>query len=114
MKPIHLALPIQTVSPNVRDHWATRAGRARAHRKLVSMNLKPRLPDRLPRRLRILITRVGPRMMDPDNSIASLKHVIDGVADALGIDDGDPRLDWIYGQTIFGEPGVEITLTGIL
>jgi hypothetical protein len=47
--------------------------------------------------------------MDSDNSIGSLKSVRDGVADALGIDDGDPRLTWEYRQET-GPFGVRIYL----
>jgi hypothetical protein len=47
--------------------------------------------------------------MDGDNSIGSLKAVRDGVADALGIDDGDPRLTWEYRQET-GPFGVRIYL----
>ena len=36
--------------------------------------------------------------MDDDGLTASAKHVRDGVADWLGIDDGDQRLTWIVKQ----------------
>ena len=46
----------------------------------------------------ITITRIGPRKLDSDNLAGSAKHVRDGVADWLGIDDGDERLTWEYAQ----------------
>ena len=46
----------------------------------------------------ITITRQGKRKLDDDNLASSAKHIRDGVADALGIDDGDPRLHWKYLQ----------------
>jgi hypothetical protein len=46
----------------------------------------------------ITITRRGGRRMDDDGLTISAKHVRDGVADWLGIDDGDKRLTWIVKQ----------------
>jgi hypothetical protein len=34
--------------------------------------------------------------MDSDGVAAAAKYVRDGIARAIGIDDGDPRLDWRY------------------
>ena len=53
---------------------------------------------RPPEQLTITLTRCGPKLMDSDNSVGALKSVRDGVADALSLDDGDPRLHWIYLQ----------------
>lgn len=36
--------------------------------------------------------------LDSDNLPGAFKHVRDGMADALGIDDGDARLAWSYAQ----------------
>ena len=59
---------------------------------------------------KIIIVRHGKRKLDSDNLAASAKFVRDGVADALGIDDGDDSLaTWHYMQ----EPGqymVEVIL----
>lgn len=60
-----------------------------------------------PRRLIVTLTRVGPRTLDTDNLAGALKGVRDGVADALGIDDGDPRITWCYDQRK-GTYGVQI------
>lgn len=60
----------------------------------------------------VTIARVAPRKLDSDNLASSAKAVRDGVADWLGLDDGDERLDWQYEQRR-GEPGeyaVEIRL----
>jgi len=47
--------------------------------------------DRVPagRPLRITLVRIGPRRLDDDNLAGALKHVRDGIADSLEIDDGD-------------------------
>lgn len=46
----------------------------------------------------IVLTRVAPRKLDGDNLQSGFKAVRDGVAQWLGVDDGDDRLDWQYRQ----------------
>jgi hypothetical protein len=90
---VTVLLPLRLVSePNVREHWSKRAKRAKGHRSAALA--VPRSP--LPCTVRV--TRVGPRAMDRDNNIASMKHVIDGIADRLGVKDNDPRITWDYAQ----------------
>jgi hypothetical protein len=48
--------------------------------------------------LAITLTRVAPRPLDTDNLSSAFKAIRDGVADALTVDDGDPRLAWVYQQ----------------
>jgi hypothetical protein len=61
--------------------------------KSHSLGLKP---PRGP--LQILLTRYSAGTLDGDNLQRSLKHVRDGVADFIGIDDGSKLLDWQYAQ----------------
>lgn len=65
--------------------------------------------------VRVMVTRIAPRKLDRDNAWSSQKHVIDGVAYALGIDDGDARFDLTVDQRkgsiaspLGVSPGVEI------
>lgn len=46
----------------------------------------------------VTITRIAPRKLDDDNLAASAKSVRDGIADALGCKDNDPRVTWTYAQ----------------
>ena len=46
----------------------------------------------------ITLTRIAPRVLDTDNLASAMKAVRDGVADALGVDDGSSRLTWRYAQ----------------
>ena len=107
-------LPLRTVSEaNVRDGWRARAKRMQEHRAVARMRLHGegwgdcRLCTILTRngdgtgvpRLRVTLTRIGPKRLDDDNVRGALKGVRDGVADALGIDDADPRVTWRYEQT---------------
>jgi hypothetical protein len=63
--------------------------------------------------IRIAFMRWGPRALDDDNLRASLKAIRDGVADALGIDDGDPRITWEYAQERRKAYGVRIRIEAI-
>jgi len=43
----------------------------------------------------VLLTRVSPKKFDDDNLAASLKSVRDGIAEALGVDDGGDEVVWL-------------------
>ncbi len=99
-----LTLPIRTVNTsNVREHWAKRSKRARAHRLAALMSLCSGWPLEsrqawLEGCLVVTLTRVAPRALDDDGNVSSLKSVRDGVADAFGVPDNDPRVVWRYAQ----------------
>ncbi len=66
----------------------------------------------------VALTRIAPRDLDTDNLASGLKAVRDGVADALGVDDGSSRIEWRYAQER-GRPGeyavrVEIRELGLV
>jgi len=46
----------------------------------------------------VTLTRVAPRKLDKDNLGNALKSIQDGVADALGIDDGSDDITFNYDQ----------------
>lgn len=106
---------------NAREHWAVRKKRAawqrgRAKVETIAVlrrnaNVWTGLPDAA--RAEITIARIGPARLDDDNLAASGKHVRDGIADALGIDDGSPRLRWTYEQRSEGR-GVYAALVTIV
>jgi len=58
----------------------------------------------------VVLTRVAPRKLDGDNLQSGFKAVRDGVADWLGVDDGNGLIDWQYAQRSgkAGEYAVEI------
>ena len=119
---MRIVLPIRTRSEaNRREHWAAKAKRAKEQRGVAAMLVRraynasgARKPDAsgaltlrgkavLSEPVTITLTRIAPRKLDSGNLEASFKAVQDGVADALGIDDGDERLTWVYGQ-LKGDP----------
>ncbi len=93
-------LPLRTRSEaNLRQHWAKRAKRAKLQRNIARYLVHAARPPYTGTETEIItLTRVAPRKLDSDNLARSLKAVRDGVADALGIDDGDARIDWRYAQ----------------
>lgn len=104
-------IPVRTVSEanqSRHEHWTHKRKRAKEHRDAAYfvlrsqedglMKVKHHLLDN--GIVRIRLTRIAPRELDDDNLRSALKHVRDGVTDALGLsDDRDPRLIWEYGQT---------------
>ena len=107
---VHLPIRI-TRGQNEREHWAVRAKRVKAERTEARLSVLSALgtmnalrkacgwatgESRLP--AVVTLTRIAPRPLDDDNAIAGMKAARDGVADALGIDDADPRVTWRYAQ----------------
>lgn len=96
MKSITGTLPVRAVSlTNMREHWAMKSRRAKQQR-LAALAIPGLDASWLP--CVVTLTRIAPRELDDDNNASSLKHVRDGVADRLGVDDRDPRVRWEYGQ----------------
>lgn len=83
----------------------TRARRTKTRRKAAAERMRihfgaaPPVPP-----LRIHLVRIAPGRLDDDNLVAGFKATRDGIADWLGVDDGDPLLKWTYDQER-GAPG---------
>lgn len=102
-----VTIPIRTVSEANRassEHWRVRHRRAKSQRAAAC--LATRAPALAMYRLRLVskraivvtITRIAPGTLDSDNLPTSQKHIRDGVADALGINDRSPLIAWLYLQ----------------
>ena len=100
--PFRFTIPVRTVSEaNQRDHWAKRARRVKEQRGLSAILTVIALENiNFTRKHKwcIALTRVSPGTLDDDNLRSSMKAVRDGIADAFGWDDRDPRLVWEYDQ----------------
>jgi crossover junction endodeoxyribonuclease RusA len=111
---MRVVIPIKTVSEaNVRGHWAKGARRAKRQRRVAAdcvhlARLTGAVVPPLP--LTVTLTRVAPRRLDSDNLQRALKAIRDGIADALGVDDGDARIDWKYDQRPGKPQRVEVTI----
>lgn len=104
---VEIEIPVRLVSLlNSREHHMARARRAKQQRSLARLQTIARL-CRSPLWARVAngcylvvtITRIAPRKLDSDNLAGSAKHVRDGIADALGIDDGSDLVTWLYAQS---------------
>lgn len=103
-----VTLPIQLVSvANLREHWSSRAKRAKAHRN-AAITIKPIALPAV-----VTITRIAPRPLDDDNLRSACKALRDGIADRFGIADNHPDLTWRYAQRRgpVKTYAVEITIT---
>lgn len=87
---IALPYPHKSLWPNGRSHWAVKAREAKKLRKEAAWATKAanvRVCDSpIPLHITCHPKRTGPAP-DKDNIIAAAKHAIDGIADALGIND---------------------------
>jgi hypothetical protein len=100
---VSVTLPIYARSEsNLRQHWSKKSPRTKEQRDaccmriryfsgLIALTMKtdPKV------KLAITLTRIRPtrrQALDDDNLRGSLKAARDGVADALGTTDADPRL----------------------
>ena len=93
-------LPIDTGSPaNERGATRWRGARDAAIRsKTAHLVLRAIRLHRVTVPCTVVLVRVSPRALDSDNAASAMKRVRDGVADALAIDDADPRVTWVVEQ----------------
>jgi crossover junction endodeoxyribonuclease RusA len=114
---IEICLPLKLPSvANLREHWTTKARRTKTQRHIAGIRTLSAL--RLAGQQRgtvdrawVTMTRISTRpIRDGDNLQASCKAVRDGIADALGVDDADPRIDWGYAQRK-GVSSVEVRIS---
>ena len=96
---------------NERCHWSVRAKQAKAQRAAAWWALRSRYIRPPDGRLRITMTRMGPTPgLDDDNLAGGLKSIRDGVADWVGMDDADPRLEWVCKQARATRWGVQVDI----
>ena len=118
MRIISVRVPVRVVSEaNRRDHWTVKARRAKEQRFEVGVVLRAALRKGWGRHragadeeIGVWLTRRAPRRLDGDNNQRALKAVRDGVADALGMDDADPRIAWHYTQERDSRYGVDVRI----
>jgi hypothetical protein len=111
---LRFVIPLRTVSEsNRRDHWAVRAARVKTQRTMAHLAVRREVMglQPMPERFAVYLTRHSPSVLDGDNLQGALKGVRDGIADALGIDDGDPRITWDYAQEKAKQHAVSIFIS---
>lgn len=121
MMTVTLGWPSRALSPNARPHWAMLARAKKAARvegfcdAMSALKfIKPSaLKDVKAVRIQVTFTPPNARRRDLDNLIASIKAHLDGIADAIGIDDSR----WIWAAPVIAKPQkpgrVVVTITSI-
>jgi hypothetical protein len=107
---VHVALDLFVPSAaNLREHWAKKARRVKHERgtSLTWLRLHGKFPP-WDGPVVVTLTRTGGKKLDSDNLRTAFKAVRDGVADWIGRDDGDARIEWRYEQQVGGKKGTVI------
>jgi hypothetical protein len=106
-------IPVITTTPgNTRKHWRVEAKEAKAQRT-AARHMVAVIKDKPPFPVRVTFTRCSPRSLDRQNMGGAMKHLIDGVADAYGVDDRDERWQFVFIQRKQSLCGVEITIEAV-
>lgn len=121
MNSVILPWPPKTLSPNGRPHFmalalAKKGYRALCRREAVSQGLAAPTAPREPAgglsggKLAVHLTFYPPNKArrDMDNCLAAMKSGLDGLADALGVDDSKWKLSMEMADTIGGFVRVEV------
>ena len=118
---IRFVVPVKTTNPLNGSGGTTRGGRMAAARRAKAQRRVARLCTTFALRtallrspLAVTMTRVSTGTLDAHDGLpASLKRIVDGIAEALGIDDGDTtKVRWLYAQRKGkrGEHAVEVKI----
>jgi hypothetical protein len=95
---------------NSRDGWHSTAKRAKVVRTFTRAAVRSRILKSVlvkgsrfgtaysPLPCSVRLVYIGPRQLDDDGVVSAVKSLRDGVADALGVDDRDPRVVWVPDQ----------------
>jgi hypothetical protein len=104
---IFLGLHIRT-KDNLRGHWSKKAKEIKVEREAAYWAVKGCKAPPFP--VKVTLTRCGPRKLDVCNLGSAFKGVVDGIADAYGVDDGDERWQFVFAQRKQSLYGIEITI----
>ncbi len=110
MTKLFLPLHVRT-KDNLRGHWSKKAKVIQVERHAAFYAVKA--ADTPPFPVKVTLTRCGPRKLDTWNLGSAFKGVIDGIADAYGVDDGHSDWQFIFEQRKQSLYGVEIRIEEI-
>ena len=114
MNTIEFTIPVRTVSESNKSRHefrAVTAKRVKSQRRLGFLFTRQNtilIATEVIRR--IMLTRLAPKRLDTGNNPSAMKAIQDGIADALKINDGDERIDWIYKQEKSKVYGVRVRI----
>lgn len=109
-----LPWPDKVLNPNSREHWATRARSVKAARHDAGWSVRRQFhakPDWQRAAVGLTFCPPDERRRDLQNCIGAAKALVDGIADALGIDDSRFDLNYQFGATVKGG-AVHVTIRG--
>lgn len=112
MNTVTLGWPPRECSPNWRGHWSKKAKAAKAYRLdcfYLAKEAKLAIDFEGPIHLWISFNKPSRRAMDEDNMIASMKSGLDGLAEALKVNDSRFVLHPFVSDRIAGS--VEVRLS---
>ena len=110
---VRLPWPPKELSPNARVHWARKAGVSQKYRqdaRVLTLCEKKRHIEATC--LHLTFCPPDKRRRDLDNMLASIKPGIDGIADALGVDDQHFSLRLERGEPTKGGEVVAVITEG--
>jgi len=99
-----IAWPNKALSPNSRSHWSVKSKAVKIARHgakyscLNAIGVTGWVPTAAPQ-VKLTFHPIDKRRRDMDNCIASCKGVLDGIADALCVDDRYFVLSFAFGET---------------
>lgn len=113
MSAVILPWPPKELSPNARNHWAKTAKFKKSYRQIcwaLALEAKIRVSTTGEEPILLGVTFFPPdrRHRDDDNMIASLKAGLDGLADALKVNDRRFKCTWEFSNEIKGQVKVEV------
>lgn len=111
---IFLPFPPKELSPNARLHWAKTAKAKKIYRLECFIEAKlqgiTKLDDpKKPINVSLVFYPPDKRKRDWDNALAAAKAGLDGLADALGVDDRNWKLSFSVSPEPKNQVSVEIT-----
>jgi len=114
MKTVVFPWPPKELSPNASIHWAKKAKYKKSYRQMCwALALEAKLECDKLGKVPMTITFYPPdkRHRDADNMVAAIKSGLDGLADALGINDRQFLPTFVFSDEVKGMVVVELTRT---
>ena len=113
MKIINLPWPPKELSPNATIHWAKKAKYKKMYREACwVLTLESKVKVNTSGKIPIEITFYPPdkRHRDADNMVASIKAGLDGIADALKVNDRQFLPTFVFTDEVKGMVSVRLLL----
>ena len=109
---LFLPFPPKELSPNARLHWAKVAKEKKAYRYECFVYAKqqsvPWINARKPLSVSLIFYPPDRRNRDWDNMLASIKSGLDGLSDAIGVDDKNWKISFSVSDEMLNKVGVSI------